>query len=100
MSIFKYISYGEIIRLIICIMLDAIEYIIPGLLTPLVGDLFDIIGIATCIYLFNWIGIISVFELIPGFDILPINIFTWVAWMMIRRWDDIKDMMNSYGFKL
>ncbi len=99
MSIFEYFSYGEITRLIVCIVLDVIEYVLPFLLTPVVGDLFDLIGIATCVYLFGRIGFVSVLELVPRFDVLPINIFTWVVWMLSRRWDDIMDMMQGFGFK-
>jgi hypothetical protein len=84
-SIFEYISYGELIRLIICLVIDGIEYFIPILLTPLVGDIYDIIGLATSFYMFGWIGLFSALDLIPGLDILPINTITWLIWLINKR---------------
>ena len=90
-SIFEYISYGELIRLIVCVSLDLVEYFIPFLLTPFVGDIFDIIGLVTCLYMFRWIGLFSALELVPGLDSLPINVLTWVIWVLSRRWENIKN---------
>jgi len=83
--IFNYVSLGEFNRLIFCISLDIVEYIIPMLLQPLVGDFFDIFALICCIYLFKWVGLVSALDLVPGLDILPINIITWVIWFVIKR---------------
>jgi len=55
------------------------------LLLPIVGDLFDLIGIVACLAMFRWVGIISLFELVPGADILPIFIITWLIWYFLRK---------------
>jgi len=93
-SIFEYVSYGELIRLIICLTIDGVEYLIPILLTPFVGDLYDIVGLVTSIYMFGWIGLLSALDLIPGLDILPINTITWLVWMISRRWRDISGVVS------
>ncbi|MDQ1280733.1 MAG: hypothetical protein QG670_1996 [Thermoproteota archaeon] len=85
MSIFEYISYGEFVKLVVCVSLDVVEYLIPSLLTPFVGDIFDVVGLATSLYMFKWIGLFSVLELVPGLDILPINIITWLIWILSKR---------------
>jgi hypothetical protein len=81
-------SYSEFTRLVICLTLDVVEYLVPFLLTPFVGDLLDIVGVATCLYLFQWYGVIAGLELIPGFDVLPINVVTWGAWLAAKRQRD------------
>ena len=93
-SIFEFLSYGELIRLIICLSIDGVEYIIPILLTPFVGDIYDGVGLVTSLYMFGLIGLFSALELIPGLDILPINIITWLIWMVSRRREDIMDAMS------
>ena len=93
-SIFEYISYGEFTKLIVCLSLDIVEYSIVLLLLPIIGDLYDFIGLAVCFYMFRWIGLLAILELIPGFDILPINVFTWLIWMVSRRWEDIVSTMR------
>ncbi len=97
MSVFQYISYGEFMRLVTCLSFDAVEYVVPVLLTPFVGDLFDIIGLATSLYMFGWIGLASALELIPGLDLLPINTLTWLLWVISRRWGEIRDAMSTFG---
>ena len=83
--ILSLISFGELNRLIVCLFLDLVEYIIPALLAPGLGDILDIVGLVYCIYAFGWIGSISMLELIPFFDVLPINIITWFIWMSHRK---------------
>jgi len=95
--IFEYISYGEFVRLIVCLTIDGIEYIIPILLTPLVGDIYDVAALITSIFMFGWIGLFSALDLIPGLDILPINTITWLIWVISRRRDDISRMLR-YGY--
>lgn len=88
-SIFEYISYGEFIRLIVCLTIDGIEYIIPMLLTPFVGDIYDMVGLVVSLYMFGWIGLISALDLVPGLDILPITTITWFIWVVSRRRKDM-----------
>lgn len=94
MSIFEYISYGEFIRLVVSLSFDVVEYIIPSLMTPFVGDIFDIVGLASSIYMFSWIGLFAALELIPWFDIIPINTITWLLWVVSKRWDNIANAMR------
>ena len=79
-------SFGEFTKLIFCLSLDIVEYLIPVFLLPsLVGDIFDGIAFLCCIYLFKWIGLISALDLVPGLDILPINTVTWIVWFILKR---------------
>jgi hypothetical protein len=55
------------------------------LLFPLVGDFLDVVGIIMCFALFRWIGLISLLELVPGLDVLPIYIITWLVWYLVKR---------------
>ena len=75
----------ELFSLVICIMLDVIEYITVVLTMPLIGDTFDIIGILVCVFIFRWIGLVSLVELIPGADVLPIFIITWLMWYFLKK---------------
>lgn len=77
--------WDEVVTLIICVGLDLIEYVFPLLMIPVAGDLIDIIGLSFCIYFFNWIGLISLLELIPGLDSLPIFTATWLTWYILKR---------------
>jgi hypothetical protein len=77
--------WDEVVTLIICVSLDLIEYVFPLLMIPVAGDLIDIIGLSFCIYFFNWIGLISLLELIPGLDSLPIFTATWLTWYILKR---------------
>ena len=84
----RIMTYNEFSKLVVCFFLDIIEYVIPFLLQPLIGDMFDFIGLATCIYFFRWIGLFAVLELIPGFDFLPINLLTWLIWFIVTHRED------------
>ena len=75
----------ELLFLGICIILDISEYIVAILLLPLFGDLLDFIGIVTCFMMFRWIGLVSIIELFPGADILPIFIITWIIWYLTKK---------------
>ena len=79
------LTYGEFMRLAISASMDAIEYVVPILRIPLIGDIFDIVGLATSLYLYGWLGIVAALELVPGLDILPINVLAWVVWFIIKR---------------
>lgn len=75
----------ELLFLGICILLDISEYIAAMLLLPLFGDIFDLAGILGCFLMFQWIGLFSILELVPGLDILPIFIITWIIWYLTKK---------------
>jgi len=75
----------ELFSLALCIVLDISEYVAAVLLLPVVGDMFDVVGIIACLVMFRWIGIVSLFELVPGADILPIFIITWLVWYLLKN---------------
>ena len=75
----------ELLFLILCIILDVSEYMVAILLLPLLGDFLDIVGIVACLAMFRWVGIVSLFELVPGADILPIFIITWLIWYFLKK---------------
>jgi hypothetical protein len=76
---------NELLFLIICIFLDISEYVVAVLLVPTVGDVLDIVGIIACLAMFRWVGLLSLLELVPGADILPIYIITWVLWYVTKK---------------
>jgi hypothetical protein len=75
----------ELFSLVICIILDVIEYAAAVLTMPLIGDLFDVFGILVCLLMFRWIGLVSLMELLPGADVLPIYIITWLIWYFLKK---------------
>ncbi len=75
----------ELLFLIVCIVLDVSEYIVTILLLPRLGDFLDIVGIIACLVMFRWVGIISLVELVPGADILPIFIIAWLVWYFLKK---------------
>jgi hypothetical protein len=83
----KYLSFTfrELILLFFCIILDVIEYLVKPLLAPIIGDLLDLIGITVSIFMFGWIGALSMLELVPGLDILPIYSITWITWYYMKK---------------
>jgi len=86
-SIPKYFVFSEyeLLFLIICIVLDVSEYVVTILLQPWLGDLLDIVGIVACLLMFRLEGVVSLLELVPGLDVLPIFIITWVIWYYLKR---------------
>ena len=84
MRYFVFTEY-ELLTLIICIVLDVVEYAFAVLLLPVVGDVLDVIGIAACFVMFRLIGVIGLFELVPGADVLPIFMITWLIWYLVRK---------------
>jgi hypothetical protein len=78
-------SQIELLFLVLCVILDVSEYIVAILLLPVFGDILDIAGIFGSLLMFKWIGIISILELIPGVDILPIFIITWTMWYLTKK---------------
>lgn len=79
----------EIISLVFCIILDVFEYVAAILIMPLAGDLFDVVGILFCIVVFRWIGLFSFVELVPGADVFPIFIITWLIWYFLKKQKNI-----------
>ncbi|MGD8545278.1 MAG: hypothetical protein PVH12_03780 [Candidatus Bathyarchaeota archaeon] len=75
----------ELLTLVVCIILDISEYMFAILLLPLFGDFIDIIGIVICMVMFRLFGVVSLLELVPGLDILPIFIMTWLIWYLFKR---------------
>jgi hypothetical protein len=75
----------ELFFLSVCIILDISEYIVAILLLPLFGDILDVAGIIVSFLMFQWIGLISILELVPGADILPIFIITWIIWYITKK---------------
>ena len=79
------LNWDEITALIICLTLDIIEYPLPQLMAPYSGDVLDLLGTVISVYLFGIPGFLSLFELVPGLDILPIFTLTWVLWYSLKR---------------
>jgi len=75
----------ELFSLILCIVLDISEYMAVVLMMPGIGDTLDIVGIVACILMFRWVGFIGVLELVPGADVFPIFIITWLVWYFLKK---------------
>ena len=75
----------EVLSLVVCIIMDVIEYAAAVLTLPLIGDSFDVIGIVFCLLIFRWIGFVSLLELLPGADVLPVFIITWIIWYFSKK---------------
>jgi len=90
----KYVmlSLDELSWLILCIMLDLAEYAVPILLGPGMGDVLDVLGIGASFLMFGWVGCLSVLELIPIADFLPIFIITWFVWYLMKKRKEREEM--------
>lgn len=75
----------EITRLVICVMLDLVEFAFPILLSPFVGDILDVLGFGVGILMFGWIGCLAIFELVPFADYFPIFFIMWVIWYYRKK---------------
>ncbi len=73
-------TWEELSTLAICLALDLLDYLVPFMMTPIYGDLLDLIGLIFAFMYFNWLGAILILELVPGLDILPLFTITWVTW--------------------
>ena len=78
-------NWDELTSLIICLTLDIIEYPLPALMAPYSGDVLDLLGTVISVYLLGIPGFLSLLELIPGLDILPIFTLTWILWYTLKR---------------
>ena len=74
------IPLDMLVRFIICVILDGLEFIVPILLSPLIGDILDIVGLGIGLTMFGWVGGLTILEFLPGADYFPIFIFTWAVW--------------------
>jgi hypothetical protein len=79
------LTWEELATLMLCLTLDFVEYLFPPLLAPLIGDILDLMGIALSFILFGWLGLITLLEVIPGFDILPLFTITWLIWYISKK---------------
>ena len=75
----------ELFFLSVCIFLDVSEYVLAILLLPLFGDFLDVAGIFVSFLMFGWVGLVALVELVPGADILPIFIITWIIWYLTKK---------------
>ena len=82
------LTVDEIVRLMACVVFDVAEYAFPILLTPIVGDVLDIVGIGVGIVLFRWFGLISILEFLPMVDFFPVFIFTWIVWYYVKKQEE------------
>jgi Flp pilus assembly protein TadB len=75
-------TWEDLSTLVVCLALDLLDYLIPFMAAPLYGDVLDFSGIAFCILFFNWMGAITILEIIPGLDIIPFYTISWVTWYL------------------
>jgi hypothetical protein len=80
---------------VISASIDVIEYIVPVLRIPLLGDIFDVVGLAISLYLYGWVGLVAILELVPGFDIIPVNCVTWLIWFILKRQREMAEHLSS-----
>ena len=73
-------TWEDISTLAVCLALDLLDYLVPFMTAPIYGDILDFTGIAFCILFFNWVGAITILEIIPGLDIIPVYSITWLTW--------------------
>lgn len=88
-------TWEELITLLGCLSLDFIEIIFPPLQMPIAGDLLDLVGLIFCFTFFRWYGIISLLEIIPGLDILPIYTISWLTWYIFKRRRELTRVQDS-----
>ena len=81
----KFLTWEDMSTLVVCLALDLLDYLVPFMAVPLYGDILDFAGIAFCILFFNWMGSITILEIIPGLDILPIYSITRLTWYLNAR---------------
>jgi hypothetical protein len=83
--IFLGLYHDELALLAACLFFDFVEYLLPPLLAPYIGDILDFVGLVFTVLAFSWLGFITLLELIPGFDVLPSFTITWFAWYLMRE---------------
>ncbi len=88
------LTWYELGTLLVCLGLDFVEYVFPMLQAPLIGDILDIAGVAFSLFFLRWIGAISLLEIIPGFDVLPVYTATWLIWYLFKKRGDTRYAEN------
>ncbi|MCJ7714270.1 hypothetical protein MUO66_07430, partial [Candidatus Bathyarchaeota archaeon] len=88
----------ELLFLSVCIILDVSEYMLAILLLPLFGDILDLAGIFASVLMFGWVGLVTLIELVPGADILPIFIITWIIWYLTKKRSSPKKKTIKIGY--
>ena len=78
----QWLTWEEMMTLAVCLSIDFLEYLIPLMMTPIIGDMVDLVGIVFTLIYFSWYGALPMLELIPGFDILPLYTITWITWYL------------------
>ncbi|HUS77732.1 MAG TPA: hypothetical protein VM050_03615 [Patescibacteria group bacterium] len=92
-------NWDELAALLICLSLDLLEYVVPVLMAPFIGDVVDLFGVASCVFFFNWMGFLALFELLPGFDVIPVFTLTWLIWYLFKRRSDrlrMEEMLEDW----
>ena len=87
---FLRLSWDELLYLLLCIGIDLIDYIFPIFMTPLVGDVFDLTGVVFSVLFIGKLGFLTLPELIPGLDVLPVFSTTWLIWYSRKRRKTLK----------
>lgn len=85
-------SNEEFNALIISLVLDLAEYFVPILLSPIIGDIFDIVGLIAGLTMFGWMGFLAVFEFVPFADVIPIFTLIWIFWIYWKREKKKRDL--------
>lgn len=73
-------TWEDLSTLAVCLTLDLLDYLVPFMAAPLYGDILDFTGVAFAILFFNWVGAITILEIIPGLDVIPVYTITWLTW--------------------
>ena len=74
-----------VFHLIVGILLDAVDYILIGMI-PGLGDVVDAVGILYFCFFLGPLGVAPAIELVPGLDILPTNMITgFYAFMSLSK---------------
>lgn len=78
-------AWEELTTLVVCLGLDFIELLAPALMAPLIGDILDLAGVVFCAFYLRMPGFITLLELIPGLDVLPIFTVAWLIWYVFKK---------------
>ena len=91
----SHFTWEDISTLAVCLALDLLDMLVPFMATPLYGDILDFSGITFCVLFFNWIGAITILEIIPGLDIIPIYTISWLTWYLNTSRKQKKKLMEE-----
>ncbi len=79
------LAWEAFTTLMLCLGLDFIEFLVPPLMAPVIGDILDLVGVVFCVFFFRVPGFITLLELIPGVDVLPIFTVAWLVWYLTKK---------------